>query len=122
MTIVRIVLHIAILTCFYMMGVWIQQGLNLSIPGSIIGMLLLFLVLSLKLVPASYIAEGSSFILRHMPLLFLPVTIGILQFLDIFKGRGILLIFITIISTIMVMAVSSLVGQYLANRKGVSKE
>ncbi|KHF39681.1 CidA/LrgA family protein [Halalkalibacter okhensis] len=122
MTMLRIMIHIAILTVFYFIGSWIQQKLGLAIPGSIIGMLLLFLALLTKMLPVRYIEEGSSFILRHMPLLFLPVTVGILQFLDVFSGRGFLLILITLISTMMVMAVSGLIGQNLVKKKEITKK
>jgi holin-like protein len=118
MKIIIIVLHIALLTVFYWFGIWIQNTFELVIPGSIIGMLLLFLALTMKVVPVRYIDKGSIFILRHMPLMFLPVTVGILQFLDVFSGIGILLIFITLCSTIMVMVVSGFLAQKLVNRKG----
>ncbi|WP_332633817.1 CidA/LrgA family protein [Halalkalibacter flavus] len=119
---IRIMVHIAILTCFYLIGASIQRQFGLAIPGSIIGMLLLFLVLITKILPVRYIEEGSSFILRHMPLLFLPVTVGILQFLDVFAGRGFLLILITLISTMMVMVISGLVGQNLVKKKEIMKK
>ncbi len=114
--------HIALLSLFYSVGVFIQHLLELAIPGSIIGMLLLFLALSTKIIPVRYIEEGSTFILRHMPLLFLPVTVGILQFLNVFSGRGILLIFITLISTVIVMVVTGFLGQKLVNRKEINKK
>ncbi|MDT8859339.1 CidA/LrgA family protein [Alkalihalobacillus sp. MEB130] len=122
MIVIRISIHIAVLTCFYLLGVGIQRYFELMIPGSIIGMLLLFLALSMKLFPLRYIEEGSSFILRHMPLLFLPVTVGILQFLDVFSGGGFLLILITFVSTLIVMAVSGIVGQTLVKKKEVDKQ
>ncbi|WP_227936545.1 CidA/LrgA family protein [Alkalihalobacillus deserti] len=122
MKIVLIVSQFFILSTFYMAGLGIQKWLALPIPGSIIGMLLLFFALTTNVLPVRLIDMGSTFILKHMPLLFLPVTVGILQFLDLFSGNGILLIFITLISTIMVMVVSGLIGQKLVKRSEVQKE
>ncbi|MFC0562029.1 CidA/LrgA family protein [Halalkalibacter alkalisediminis] len=122
MKVILIVLHLFILSIFYLIGVGIQNWLGLPIPGSIIGMLLLFFALMTKVLPVRFIEEGSTFILKHMPLLFLPVTVGILQFLDLFAGDGILLIFITLISTIIVMIVSGWIGQNLVNRSEVQKK
>lgn len=114
--------HIIILTIFYMIGLGIQKWFSLPIPGSIIGMLLLLLALTTKMLPVRFIETGSMFILKHLPLLFLPVTVGILQFLDLFSGDGILLIFITLISTIMVMVASGFLGQTLIKRSEVQKK
>ncbi|WP_332697548.1 CidA/LrgA family protein [Halalkalibacter lacteus] len=122
MKIITLILHVALLSIFYFVGVLIQNKFALAIPGSIIGMLLLFLALLTKVLPVRLIEEGSSFILRHMPLLFLPVTVGILQFLDVFSGLGILLIFITLISTVIVMIVTGFLGEKLANKKEVDKK
>ncbi|WP_066158939.1 CidA/LrgA family protein [Halalkalibacter krulwichiae] len=122
MKIASIICHVVILSIFYGGGVAIQRWLDLPIPGSIIGMLLLFLALLSKVLPVRFIEEGSALLLKHMPLLFLPVTVGILQFLDVFAGSGILLILITLISTIMVMMISSLIGQKLIKRKEVEKK
>jgi holin-like protein len=122
MKIIQIIFQIVILTCFYLAGITIQHYFSLSIPGSMIGMLLLFLALVTKMIPVRFIETGSAFLLKHLPLLFLPVTVGILQFLGLFAGKGILLILITLISTIMVMVFSGLIGQRLVRRKEVKQK
>ena len=117
MGVIRIILHILILYGFYYTGVWIQKTFDLFIPGSIIGMLLLFTLFATKMMKPKWIEQGTLLLLRHMPLLFLPVTVGILNFLDVFSGRGFLLIIIALISTVMVMVTSGITSQYLAVRK-----
>ncbi|MDE5415851.1 CidA/LrgA family protein [Alkalihalobacterium chitinilyticum] len=117
MTILRIIMHIAILYLFYWVGAWIQQTFDLFIPGSIIGMLLLFVLFATKVIKPKWIEYGTSLLLRHMPLLFLPVTVGVLNFLDVFSGKGFLLVIIALISTIIVMVCSGALSQLLATRK-----
>ncbi len=102
---------------FYLIGVWIKDGLEIFIPGSIIGMLLLFLCLYFKLIPTNFLEAGTSLLLRHMPLLFIPVTVGVLNFLDLFFSKGIGLFFIAMISTLLVMGVTGLVSQTLIRKK-----
>ncbi len=114
---VVIIVHVLILSAFYLIGDWIQRTFDLFIPGSIIGMLLLFLVLLTKKLPVSFIDRGSTFLLRQLPILFLPVTVGAIQFLNVFIGKGFLLIMITIISTILVLVTVGLLGQSLVRRK-----
>lgn len=117
MKVVNILFHIGILYFFYFIGVWIQQTLHLFIPGSIIGMLLLLLLFTTKVIKPKWIEQGTTLLLQHMPLLFLPVTIGILNFLDVFAGKGMLLIFVALISTWIVMISSGLTSQVVAVRK-----
>lgn len=111
---IRIVLHIGILYLFYMIGVWIQQSFSLVIPGSIIGMILLFILLVTKIFNPKWIEQGTSLLLGHMPLLFLPVMVGILNYLDIFTGRGIVLVFITFVSSVLVFVVSGKISDAIA--------
>ncbi|MET3505920.1 CidA/LrgA family protein [Halalkalibacter oceani] len=118
MKVINGIWHIVLLTVFYIIGCSIQQAFDLFIPGSIIGMLLLFTLLSTKIVPVRFIEEGSAFMLRHMPLLFLPVTVGILQFLDVFAGKGVFLIVIALISTVMVLVIVGLTSQVFLMKKG----
>jgi holin-like protein len=115
--ILQMALHIGILYGFYLIGIWTQEALSLAIPGSIIGMLLLFILLLTKILPVSFIESGTSLLIRHMPLLFIPVTVGVMDYFNVFKGEGIWLVVITIISTMIVFVVSGLISQWLVMRK-----
>ncbi|GAE32370.1 CidA/LrgA family protein [Alkalihalobacillus hemicellulosilyticus] len=114
----QITLQLLIFIVIYYLGVWIQQLLSLFIPGSIIGMTLLFLALSLRLIPAKWIEQGASLMLKHLPLLFIPVTVGALPYLPLFKGRAALLLLIALISTAIVMTISGLISQRMVREKG----
>ncbi|MRH41566.1 CidA/LrgA family holin-like protein [Aquibacillus halophilus] len=122
MYIIYLSLQISILYIFYVIGTWIQEALHLSIPGSIIGMLLLFLLLSMKIVKKEWVELGSSLLVRHLPLLFLPIIVGIINYFDLFAGKGLLLIVITIFSTILVMTSSGLVSQWTGRRVEKNRE
>ena len=113
---IRIVFQIGILYVFYYTGLWIQHTFHLLMPGSIIGMLLLFCLLMTKKFKAAWIDKGASFLLSHLPLLFIPVTVGIIDFFDLFKGRGFFSVIVVIVSTILVMVTSSFVAGWIAER------
>lgn len=88
MKIIRVIAEVAILYVFYLAGDVLQKLLHLPVPGSIVGLLLLFVLLLLKIVPVKLIENGSSFILAYLPMFFIPATAGIMNHLDIFSGRG----------------------------------
>src|SRR5690625_2306180 len=81
-----IFLHIIILYSFYLLGNWIQMSLNLFIPGSVIGMILLFLLLLIKGVKITWIEEGAAFLINNLPLFFIPATVGIIDYFSLFSG------------------------------------
>ncbi|WP_226035342.1 CidA/LrgA family protein [Aquibacillus saliphilus] len=117
MKILKIIAHIAVLYGFYFVGSLIQAELDLFIPGSIIGMVLLFLALTFKLIKDSWIEEGTQFLIKDMPLLFVPITVGIINYLELFSGKGFSLILIVLISTALVMISSGLTAQFFLLRK-----
>ncbi|MFD2705350.1 CidA/LrgA family protein [Salibacterium lacus] len=114
---IRIVFHIGILFVFYYTGVWIQEALQLMIPGSIIGMLLLLVCFSLNLVKPVWIEQGTSLLLSHMPLLFLPVTAGVIAHTQLFTGKGLWLVVIAYLSTLLVLVTSGWTVQLLLRRR-----
>ncbi|RDW17404.1 CidA/LrgA family protein [Oceanobacillus chungangensis] len=122
LTFYKIVFQIVILYLFFLLGEWIQQSLHLFIPGSVIGMIILFLLLLLNVVKLSWIDLGSKFIIRHLALLFIPVTVGVIEYLNLFKGDGLILVFIVIISTLLVMISSGLLSQWLVQRKEIKND
>ncbi|AKJ42532.1 CidA/LrgA family protein [Pragia fontium] len=54
--------------------------LPLKIPGSIIGMLVLFALLCSQLLPVAWIKPGCYLFIRHMALLFVPISVGIMKY------------------------------------------
>lgn len=75
-----ICLQIGILFIFSYIGTVIQNFFHLIIPGSIIGLILLFLCLCLKVVPVQLIDQGAGFLLSILTLLFIPITVGIMKY------------------------------------------
>lgn len=116
-TFLKIIIHIGILYGIYWIGTWIERIFHLPVPGSVIGMILLFLLLQTNIIKLSWIREGTDFFIKHLTLFFIPATVGIINYLELFIGKGFLLVVITIISTVLVMAGSCLISQWLIRRK-----
>lgn len=117
MKIIRIIAEVGLLYLFFLAGDYLQRVLHLPIPGSIVGLLLLFVLLLLKIVPVKLIENGSTFILAYLPMFFIPATAGIMNHLDIFSGRGLLLIGILVVSSVLTMVVTAHSSQWIATRR-----
>ncbi|RAZ67697.1 CidA/LrgA family protein [Planococcus maitriensis] len=122
MKIIRIVLQLLVLYGFLLIGEAIQALLNLPMPGSIIGFLLLFSALLLKIYPLEWIDAGATFLLSFLSLYFIPATVGVVDYGPLFSGKGVLLLPIVVISTLMTMGAAGLASQHIANRSTVHKE
>lgn len=114
---VKIIIQITILYGIYLLGNWIQDIFQLFIPGSVIGMGILFLLLLSGVVKESLLEKGTSFLINHLAFFFVPATVGIMAYFSLFKGQGIFLIPIVLISTIFVMISAGHVGQWLSIKK-----
>jgi holin-like protein len=108
---IRIVLQIAGLYVFYWIGGVVQQTFELPVPGSIIGMLLLFSLLLSGLVKESLLDGGADLLLSYMPLFFVPATVGVILYFDVFAGKGSMLLVALLLSTFLIMIISGVVGQ-----------
>lgn len=90
--------------------------LPFPIPGSIYGMILLFLLLISGRVRVSQINDVSKFLLNIMPILFIPSAVGIMTKVEDFINIWWQIIIITIVTTVIVMAVSGLVTQRIIRK------
>ena len=122
MKIIKIILQIAILYAFSFIGEVLHDVFNLPIPGSIIGMLLLLVGLSLKIIPLRFIEAGAGYLLKILSLLFIPAMIGIINYPSLVSFKGALLIVITVISTMITMGASGMMSQFLEKRVQKRKE
>ena len=115
----KIIAQIGLLYILYRIGEWISSAFDLFLPGSVIGMILLIALLFTRVMRLEWVGDGAGFMVKHLPFFFIPSTLGIMQYYGIFAGKGFLLVIIVLVSTIMVMAVSGLIGHLFST--GVEK-
>jgi len=77
---------VLIYACLYA-GIFIASLLPITIPGSIIGMLILFVLLALQVLPAKWVNPGCFVLIRYMALLFVPIGVGVMQYYDVLKAQ-----------------------------------
>lgn len=107
---------------FFLLGQLLRELFNLPLPGSILGFLLMFTALMLKLFPLRFVESGATMLLAFLPLFFIPATVGVVEYLDVFTGKGTILIVIIIISTLLTMAGSGWISQFLGRPTSAEKE
>lgn len=117
MKVIKIIVQVCLIYIISLLGAFLQVKFNLPIPGSILGLLILFGLLSSKLLPEKWIQEGASFLLSTMMFFFIPATVGIINYLDFFKGKGLVLVLVLIVTTCLVLVCSGYAAEKLGQKK-----
>ncbi|MGN1393606.1 MAG: CidA/LrgA family protein [Succinivibrionaceae bacterium] len=63
-------------------GKFISTFLPIKFPGSIIGLIILFILLKANLIKISWISPSANLLLKHMSCLFIPAAVGIITYLS----------------------------------------
>jgi holin-like protein len=85
----------------------------LPVPASIYGLILMLLALKTKIIPFEQVKDAGAFLIEIMPLMFIPAAVGLLVSFEALKDIYIPVIFITILTTVLVMAVTGRVTQFI---------
>lgn len=117
MKIIQICVQILIITTFFLIGNTIHSYAHLPIPGSVIGLVLLFLALYLRIISLKAVDVGAKLLTAELLLFFIPSAVGIMNYPDLFGIVGIKLIIIIFISTVFVMMGTGVTAHFLSRKK-----
>ncbi|WP_298816131.1 CidA/LrgA family protein [Chloroflexus sp.] len=102
---------------FQLIGEVLSRGLNLPIPGPVVGMLLLFTVLRWRGGPPAQLSATAHGVLSHLPLLFVPAGVGVMVHLPVLAREGGPLLAAIIASTVVTLIVTGLTVHWLRRGK-----
>lgn len=86
-------------------------------PGAVIGLILFAACLFLGWVKLEWVEESSNFLLKHMLLFFVPMTVMTMRLAPVLRANWAALLVSIFVSTLAVMASTGLVADYLLRRK-----
>lgn len=93
-----------IIVTHLVVGNLLSSAIGGFIPGSVVGMLLLFLSLMTGIVKDSQIREVASFLTDNMTIFFLPAFMGIMDLWGIISMNFVAWIAVVLLSTLCVLA------------------
>lgn len=100
-----------IILFIWQVGEYIHTILPFSLPGSIIGMLILFILLSFNIIKLQWVEECAELLLKKLSFFFIPAGVSLIASLDLLKANLLPLSIITTLSTIIVMGITGRVVQ-----------
>ena len=104
---------LVILYIMLYLGNLIAHYVPSGVPGSIWGLLLLFLGLTTRLIHLDWIYLGASLLIRFMAVLFVPVSVGIIKYSDLLIEQVNILLIPNVVSTCVTLVVMGLLGNHL---------
>lgn len=122
MDVIRTIAQIGIIILFYLVGEYIVSLTGIIIPGSIIGLVLLWLSLYFKILNVKFIQKGASFMLAFLTLFFIPSTVAVINYPELLTVSGGLLILAVIISTILALVITGKVSRIIEEKEKRKKE
>ena len=102
---INVIVTLIMIVSIYLVGNTISDLIShfILIPGNLIGMGILYVLLSLKLVTVDYIKTAGDYLLKHMSLFFIPFGVSILLYFDLIKDQFVAISIITLVSTVFSM-------------------
>ncbi|WP_150538769.1 CidA/LrgA family protein [Actinobacillus vicugnae] len=117
-TIIGFVLSLAILWGMLYIGKGLNILIPIGIPDSIWGLLVLFFALITGLLKLEWVLPTGRFLNRYMPIVFLPICVGMVEYGDILTRYFSSLIISNILSTIITIVIVGWVAQRLFKDSG----
>ena len=110
-----------IIISFSLTGEILHYLIPFPIPASIYGIILLFTALVFKIVPLDAVKDTGHFLVLIMPVMFIPAAVGLMDSWGVIKPNLMKYLIMTVLTTIIVMAVTGLVSQAVIRLKGRRK-
>ena len=98
-------------------GILLSKILHLPLPGTIVSLLLLFLMLQFKVLKLEKIENAGNFLLLNMTIFFMPPTVKIIDSYELLEKDLFKIIVIIIVSTFLTMGITGKVVQLMIDLK-----
>lgn len=99
----------------------IIQLLKLPLSEAILGLMIFTGLLKLEIINKNYVEDCVNLILNYMPLLFIPLFVGIISYYSIIENELLKLALIIILSTIFVLILTALTVEAIIKYVRLSK-
>ena len=112
----KLYVQLMIIFMISLVGEGISSVFHLPVPGSIIGLVLLFLALQFKLLRLRHISMVGNFLLANMTILFLPPAVGIMDKFQVIAPYLLPIILVVLGAIVLNVCVIAVVVQLIKTR------
>lgn len=119
--VIKLILQLDLIMLITFIGTEVQKLLHIPLAGSIVGLMLFFLLLQFKIVPESWINVGADFLLKTMVFFFIPSVVGIMDVASNITMNYILFFIVIIIGTCLVALSSGYIAEKMLEKSNTRK-
>lgn len=119
--VIKLILQLALIMLITFIGTEVQKLLHIPLAGSIVGLMLFFLLLQFKIIPESWINVGADFLLKTMVFFFIPSVVGIMDVASNITMNYILFFIVIIFGTCLVALSSGYIAEKMLEKDNTRK-
>lgn len=97
-------------------GIIIQNLFHLPLPGTILGMLILFILLWTKVLKIESVEKVCDFLILNMIIFFLPPAVELLEYMSLLKTGFIKILILLFVTTVITMVVTGKTVEFFIKR------
>lgn len=112
----------SIIMAVVLLGELVKYLLPLPIPGSIYGLIILFLLLLTKRISLESVKETGEFLVSIMPIMFVPAAVGLMESFGQLMSMIVPVVLAVVPLTLLVMVIAGKVTGHFMNREVVQDE
>jgi len=120
--ILKIIVQIFLLWVIYYLSTWVVKFFHVPLPGSVLGMISLFALLSTGVIKEQWLSAATNPLLKHLSFFFIPIAVELMQWGDLFIQKGYLLFLPLVVSLIVALLTTGGIVQLLNKSHDVEKE
>ncbi len=114
---VKYIKQICIILAICLIAELMEYLIPLPVAASIYGLVLMLIALTTKIIPLKEVEGVADFLTENMAIMFIPPTVGIMASIEEVKAMLVPLVVISVVSTLLIMAVTGRVTQMIIRRK-----
>jgi len=99
--------QISVIFAIYLVSVLISGLLPVAFPGSVIGMILLFLLLLSGILKPAQVGDAGDFLIKNMAFLFVPTVVGIVEYIPVLMENLLAFAVIIVVATVLTFAAAA---------------
>ena len=101
---------------YLLLGEFVAALFAWPVPGSVLGMLLLFVTLVVRGRVSPELNASSKGLLPYLPLFIVPASVGIVNYVDLLEQQGLIILLAMLVSLAIGIPVCGWVAQWAINR------
>lgn len=117
MVYIKIIGQIIFLWAVYRAGVFIVGTFHLALPGNVMGMIILFSLLCLRIIKPDQIRGAVDLLLKHLAFFFIPISVGLMTWGALIYQSGLKLLVALIVLAFFSLTATGLTVQMLHKEK-----